>query len=753
MAVQVEQHERMTFGLFEVDLRAGELWKAGFRVRLSGQPFRVLMVLLEHAGEVVTREELQVRVWGSNTNVDFERAISGTINKVRDALGDSAENPRFVETLTKRGYRFIAPVTLVNAHTHDKPKALAAHEALPLSGDQHPEKLSQVTVVEEVLPRLSALVPDLADGLPGEREHLKPLLAGPSIRRTWSQLEILLGGVSAVLLAGILVQWAFRRPSELAPVRVSQVTHDVPVSLGPPNVESFLTLVQDGDRILTHVLVNGRSHLSSIITSTGEVQPITMPAEITSSSLADISRDGSRLLLRSNRSSESEQPLWIVPSSGGSGQRVGNVLAHDATWMPDGATILYASGNNLTLFRQDTDVSTPFAALGGRAFWLRWSPTGKVLRFTLINPVTHVSSLWELSNRDRKPHAIPDLDTIGTSRCCGVWTADGKNYVFTADENLWQLSSQRLRELTNGPLRYMSPVAARTGSKIFFIGLEPTSGLQEFDTQQHSFKAAPAFLADANRIEYSRDGVWVAWTDVYERLWRARAADGSDKIRLTSDAMEVFSAHWSPDGKQLAMMARERGSVWKVYTISEQGGASEAVTNDDRNAADPSWSPDGLSLVYGREPDLMGKESGPRNLQVVTLKTRHTEAVPDSEGFFSPRWSPDGRWILALSLDQERLVLFDTRLKRWSQLLAGGVADPVWSADSSSITIHAFSAEREPMLRVSVPQGQVHLVADLSNFHDREYGNYFFGGLTARGEPLVRPRIGTGNLYSLDLAP
>ena len=99
------------FGLFEVDAQAGELWKAGYKVRLAGQPFTVLMTLLARPGEVVTREELQLQVWGTNTTVDFERALAGAINKVREALGDSADNPRFIQTLPKRGYRFIAPVT------------------------------------------------------------------------------------------------------------------------------------------------------------------------------------------------------------------------------------------------------------------------------------------------------------------------------------------------------------------------------------------------------------------------------------------------------------------------------------------------------------------------------------------------------------------------------------------------------------------------------------------------------------------
>src|ERR1035437_4335919 len=97
------------FGTFEVDLRSGELRKNGVNLKLSGQPFQVLAVLLERPGEVITREEFQKRLW-PDTFVDFDHNLNTAINKIREVLGDSAESPRFVETLPRRGYRFIYPV-------------------------------------------------------------------------------------------------------------------------------------------------------------------------------------------------------------------------------------------------------------------------------------------------------------------------------------------------------------------------------------------------------------------------------------------------------------------------------------------------------------------------------------------------------------------------------------------------------------------------------------------------------------------
>jgi TolB-like protein/DNA-binding winged helix-turn-helix (wHTH) protein/Flp pilus assembly protein TadD len=106
---------RLCFGVFEVDLRAGELRKRGLRVRLQEQPFQVLAMLLEHAGQVVSREELQKKLWPAETFVDFDHGLNKAINKIREALGDSAESPRFVETVARRGYRFLADVRAADA--------------------------------------------------------------------------------------------------------------------------------------------------------------------------------------------------------------------------------------------------------------------------------------------------------------------------------------------------------------------------------------------------------------------------------------------------------------------------------------------------------------------------------------------------------------------------------------------------------------------------------------------------------------
>jgi TolB-like protein/DNA-binding winged helix-turn-helix (wHTH) protein/Flp pilus assembly protein TadD len=125
-----EKHQRdgrLRFGVFEVDLRAGELRKHGLRIRLQEQPFQLLVMLLEHPGEVVTREELQKKLWSADTFVDFDHGLNKAINKIRDALGDSAESPRFVETAARRGYRFLAEVKAADEAAVPSPELAPPH--------------------------------------------------------------------------------------------------------------------------------------------------------------------------------------------------------------------------------------------------------------------------------------------------------------------------------------------------------------------------------------------------------------------------------------------------------------------------------------------------------------------------------------------------------------------------------------------------------------------------------------------------
>src|SRR6185369_5708939 len=126
MPVVSNGNRLLQFGIFEVDLKAGELRRNGSKVRLQEQPFQVLTVLLEQPGEVVSREELRNRLWPADTFVDFDHSLNAAIRRLREALGDSADSPRFVETVARRGYRFLAPVDGIPSRTQPEVAEAAA---------------------------------------------------------------------------------------------------------------------------------------------------------------------------------------------------------------------------------------------------------------------------------------------------------------------------------------------------------------------------------------------------------------------------------------------------------------------------------------------------------------------------------------------------------------------------------------------------------------------------------------------------
>src|ERR1700758_1674664 len=129
MAVQQNNKRIARFGVFELDPSTGELRKGGVKLRLQGQPIQVLSLLLERAGDVVSREELREKLWASDTFVDFDHSLNTAINKVREALGDSASSPRYVETIARRGYRFIAPVQGPLADGAEKESRVTGNDA------------------------------------------------------------------------------------------------------------------------------------------------------------------------------------------------------------------------------------------------------------------------------------------------------------------------------------------------------------------------------------------------------------------------------------------------------------------------------------------------------------------------------------------------------------------------------------------------------------------------------------------------
>jgi Tol biopolymer transport system component/DNA-binding winged helix-turn-helix (wHTH) protein len=734
---------RFSFGLYEVDLQTGELWKAGFRIKLQSQPFKVLCVLLEKPGQVVSREELQERLWGKDTVVDFDHSLGTAINKIREALGDSADNPRFIETLSRRGYRFIAPVGYVpNESTPDfhpaEPESTVAGAAVSTPNNHHEPIFAPVT--SSPVASQPAIQPQT---IPHEHAPVRryPILILTAV--------IAVSGCIAAFFAG-------SSRSKTVPPHIVQITHNGHVAPSVDSMENLASVVTDGVHLYAATIDSGRSLISAISLTGGSVTPLNIPSEVASPALGDISPDGSRLLLRDHLSPESEQPLWVVPTTGGSAQRVGNVLAHDATWMPDGDGILFANGNDLYLTHLTGRAPKPYASLPGRAFWLRWEPNGHLLRFTILDPLAHTLSLWQITPTNRTPQPVLAGFSTPAAECCGVWSADGSAFVFQSthagNNDLWKLSGESTSNavrLTDGPLEFQSPVAARSGSRIFFMGADARSELEAV-SPTGDLVPEKGFLSSAVRVDYTRDGKWLAWTDTGGQLWRART-DGTEKLQITPQNLYVFLARWSPDGSRIAVMAREAGQAWQLYLTSANGGDFQPLLKETRNAADPSWSPDGQSLVFGRVNDVMGKENAARTLHILHLQSGQLDLIPGSDGLFSPRWSPDGRYIAALTLDQRQVRLFNLATRIWSTLAVSSGADPIWSLDSHYLFVHGSLDPAQPIYRITMPDGHVDQIVRLADTRQNDAVDYVFGGLTPDNRPLIRARVFTGNFYSLDL--
>lgn len=721
---------RVSFGLFEADLKSGELWKAGFPVKLQSQPFKILTVLLENAGEVVSREELQLRIWGPDVVVDFEHSLGSAIRKVREALDDSADNPRFIQTLSSRGYRFIAPVTPLNTSAE---VASSSSSVTPAEPGQQGES-----------PRLDMAFPAHA--------------GSTALASTKSWLVLLSFGLGMAVATTIYSAW-FVQPSPTPPLRISQITQEGRVySSVDTSFESFPATVTDGTRLFTSSIEQGHDVLSEITISTGEIRTLPLPDEVASPEINDISPDGTQLLVHSHLSPAPEKPLWIVPIDGASAFRVSSILAHDATWMPDGKSILYASGNQLAMVSLETGKPTPFATTPGRAFWLRWSPNGKLLRFTLINSENHTSSLWEISAGQHTARPVLRASGSSPNECCGIWTASGKFFVFQVDTDghtdLWMLKGDATSDpvrVTNGPLYYEAPAAGRKADQFFFVAHDYHSRTEKYDPQRKEFAPLQGFLSHADHVRFSRDLQSVVWLDPMDRLWRAKV-DGTDRVQLTPESMRVFLAAWSPDGRQLALMARYPGQPWQIFLVSADGGSPERLMQEDRNVADPSFSPDGKFIAFGGVPDLMGQGNTPRSIEILELSSGRISELPHSEGLFSPRWSPDGHYIAALTLDQQKVMLYDAAARTWRTLAVTSAADPVWAPDGKAIYIHAYMAPTAPICRISVPDGHMEEVASLKNLPVGTIARYFFSGIAPDNSPLVHAETDTSNLYAIDLS-
>lgn len=254
----------------------------------------------------------------------------------------------------------------------------------------------------------------------------------------------------------------------------------------------------------------------------------------------------------------------------------------------------------------------------------------------------------------------------------------------------------------------------------------------------------------ATEVDFSRDGQWVAYLAYPEgSLWRSKA-DGSQRLQLTLPPMRPFLPRWSPDGRQILFYAATPDHPYKIYMVSAQGGAPQQLMTGKRNEHDPGWFPDGNSLVFGRMPWLETEAAGPVAVHLLDLRRHQVSTLPRSQGLFSPRWSPDGHYVAALTMDAE-FILFDFATQKWLRLTDGSVSYPTWSRDGKYIYSGGLYEKENAIHRVRINDRRLERIVSLGGLPQRAG---FWGapwlGLAPDDSPLVLRDTSVQEIYALD---
>ena len=561
--------------------------------------------------------------------------------------------------------------------------------------------------------------------------------------------------IGAVALGVLLAGAYLLRPVASPPIVTGsvQITND-----GFPK----RTMATEGNLLFFSEYAGGHSVLREVSTSGGDTAAIQSPlaaADIYNSSLRN-----SQLLLRgSAEGSETESAIWILPVPAGTPRRVGEILAHAAAWTADEQHILYANGNHLYFCNMDGSGSHSFAETKGIPFDLRYSPDGSRVRFSVRDTSQHSNALWEITAQGQNLHPVlPDWNRP-SQETAGNWTPDGRYFLFesarTNSQDIWALresnslftrSDHLPTQLTVGPLLFTDPTPSTDGKKLFVIGQQRRFDLVRFEGQSGQSSIYLPGIS-AGEADVTRDNQALVYVTHPEgALWRSKI-DGSARTQLTFAPMQVHMPRWSPDGKQIVFMGSTPGHPWKIYLLPADGGTPQELKDGDRNQGDPTWTPDGNSIVFAGMPWLDYVVASGPNVHILNLRTNQVTDIPGSEGLFSPRTSPDGRYSAALSSDSTKLLLYDFGKRTWSTLATSKFAYHNWSRDGSYLYAEDYPDKIDDIVRVHVPDGKIERLFSLKDV-PRGFDPWeFWVGLAPDNAILLMRDRSTQEIYSLDV--
>jgi DNA-binding winged helix-turn-helix (wHTH) protein/Tol biopolymer transport system component len=707
----------LQFGVFEVDLAQGELRKHGQKIKLQERPFQLLAALLERPGQVVTREELVRRLW-NDTLVDFDNGLNIAAKKIREALDDDATTPRYVETLPRRGYRFIAPV---------QPRAQMPEAPAPSPRRETP-----------VAPA--------------------PAPAAPRRRGIYGRLAALV----VVVFLAVRVYWLMTSVQPARLVRVVQLTQTGRIELGNG-------VATDGTRVYFTQRDGERWSLAQVSVEGGTPLPV-LPAEepLANPDILDISPDRSNLLVASGAGTEVERPFWVVPTVGGSPRRVGDVTGHGGAWSRDGSHIVFARGSALFLVGSDGGDSRKLLDTPGIPYSIRWAPPPRadVLRFSLLSKDLGPRTLWEVSASGTGLHPLlhdwdsgaaePDGDDDGN------WNANGNYYLFHALRNrvssVYAIRANRRFprafegppvQLYSTPLDFSSLALNPDSKRVFFTAGQERRDLVRYDARHSQF--APFLSGVQGRwVSYSKDGGWIAYVTVPDDiLWRSRP-DGSERLQLTSPGVHAAQPRWSPDGTQIVFGGGPVGHASRVYMVSSSGGAPEPITEAPVIDGDASWSADGHSLVFARR--LPPGASGTPGLYLMDLKTKQATFLVGSDSLTQPAWSPGGQLIAATNRGGTQILVLNPESRLWSPVASGeGLSAPFWSRDGRTIYYQETQAPEQPIYRATIGSGKAERMAGSKQIPQSNSIGFLLAGLAPDDAPIATVIDTNSDIYALEV--
>ena len=561
-----------------------------------------------------------------------------------------------------------------------------------------------------------------------------------------------LAGAVVVVTAGLAFLF---RPTLPAPriTGSTQVTHDG---------RDKERMVTDGTRIYFSSYPDINPRLYQVPATGGDT--ISVETSIPGAFVFDISRDHSELLVGScyvGRTT-SECPLWVLPVLGRAPRRLGDIAASDASWSADGKRVAYINGGNLYTATSGGD--EPTKVVSGTAdetlSWPRWSPDGRRLRFS-GSAQGKGTSLWEVSANGGDLHPLFSGWNTPPSECCGSWTPDGRYFLFQSNRggntNVWAMREDRgilskagdqPVQITAGPTSAGNAVPAN--GKLF-VTTARSGELVRYDSAADEFVPYLSGIS-ATGVCVSRDGEWVTYVAYPEHtLWRSKV-DGSQRLQLTHPPLYVLQPRWSPDGRRIAFMGLQGDKPWSIYIISADGGNLEQPVPGDHRGHDPSWSPDGNRLLFGRRPNEELVGAGTLDLEVVDLRSHTVSKIAGSEEMWSPRWSRDGRYILAFPRQTDRLMLFDVNTQKWTELARVHASYPEWSREGDYIYFLAQSKgmAATAVLRVRITDHKLEQVASLRQFKQPTVDWGDWAGLAPDDSPILLREAGTPEIYALD---